>query len=269
MHAGGKRYASPSTETGRSRRRSPRVVRPAATLARRPDRTGELPVTTFPWDCGCGELDLPALERVLNEIARRHESLRTTFREEDGLPRQVISRDLTIALPLSDLSGLAASVREDHLALHGRDEARRTFDLAVGPLIRASLVRLHDRDHALFITVHHIIADGWSLGVLVEEAARLYEAYTRQRPSRCPARNPVRRLRGLAAEVAARGRAPVAARLLEVGVGGRAPSGAAHRPPSARRGPGLAGCRGRPAHARAVGFGIADARATRAPRRSS
>jgi amino acid adenylation domain-containing protein/non-ribosomal peptide synthase protein (TIGR01720 family) len=131
-----------------------------------------------------GDLDVGALGRVLNEVIRRHEALRTAFASVDGRAVQVISPALTIELPLLDLSnsgGLEAQVREA-----ATREARRPFDLARGPLLRASLLKLAEQEHVALLTMHHIVSDGWSMGVLVQEVAALYEAFTQGRPSPLP-----------------------------------------------------------------------------------
>ncbi len=133
-----------------------------------------------------GDLDVPALERALNEVVRRHEVLRTTFAAEGGVPRQVIAPALELAVPLIDLSGVPESEREARTLDAIREEARRPFDLASGPLLRAGLVRLGDRDHVVLVTMHHIASDGWSIGVLIREVAVLYEAFRAGEPSPLP-----------------------------------------------------------------------------------
>ncbi|MBV9927466.1 MAG: amino acid adenylation domain-containing protein [Acidobacteria bacterium] len=130
-----------------------------------------------------GRLDVAALERSLDEIVARHESLRTTFGVSDGQPVQVIGPAAGLALTRTDLSGLDAAAREAEVGRLARAEAGRGFDLARGPLIRAGLLRLAEGEHVLLLTMHHIISDGWSMGVLVREAAALYGAYTEGRPS--------------------------------------------------------------------------------------
>ncbi|MFJ8628729.1 amino acid adenylation domain-containing protein [Kitasatospora sp. NPDC093550] len=121
-----------------------------------------------------GRLDAPALERALGRVVERHEALRTTFRAEDGRPEQVVHPRVEVALPLTDLSALAAGAREAALAELTAQEGRRPFDLGAGPLLRGRLVRLADEEHLLVLAVHHIVADGWSLDILVRELAHHY-----------------------------------------------------------------------------------------------
>src|SRR6202035_3205714 len=126
-----------------------------------------------------GELDLPALERSLHEIVRRHETLRTTFALEDGQPVQVIASTPSLRIPVHDLTRLAA----ERLPAA---EAALPFDLQRGPLLRAQLLSLSAREHVALFTMHHIISDGWSLGILIEEIAALYTAFAGGAPSPLP-----------------------------------------------------------------------------------
>ena len=133
-----------------------------------------------------GALDIAALEQSLNEIVRRHEALRTTFDEVDGTPMQVIAPGLELTLPVTDLRHLPAGEREAEARRLITEEARAPFDLARGPLVRAELLRLDDREHVLLLTMHHIVSDGWSLQVLNQELAALYEAFSAGRRSPLP-----------------------------------------------------------------------------------
>ena len=126
-----------------------------------------------------GTLEVTALEQTLNEIVRRHEVLRTTFIASDGEPQQVIHPPQLVTLAPTDLSTLSETERESAVTHIVRDEAVRPFDLSRGPLLRVRLLRLSVDEHVLSATMHHIITDGWSLGVLVREVAALYEAYLR------------------------------------------------------------------------------------------
>jgi NRPS condensation-like uncharacterized protein len=133
------------------------------------------------WRLG-GALDAAALETALGEIVRRHEALRTTFAEVDGSPVQVIAPFGGFALPVEDLSGEAD--REAAVGRRAGEEARRPFHLSAGPLFRAALLRLGAGDHVLLLSVHHVVGDGGSQGVLYRELAALYEAYHERAASR-------------------------------------------------------------------------------------
>ncbi|MFP5288489.1 MAG: condensation domain-containing protein, partial [Thermoanaerobaculia bacterium] len=133
-----------------------------------------------------GPLDREALQRSFGEIVRRHEVLRTTFAMAGGEPVQVIHPRMRMGLSITDLSGLPAAEREAALREIALDEARRPFDLGRGPVLRVALVRLAREEHVLLLTVSHVAADGWSMGLLIRELAALYEAYCAGRPSPLP-----------------------------------------------------------------------------------
>ncbi|MGH7394037.1 MAG: amino acid adenylation domain-containing protein, partial [Candidatus Methylomirabilales bacterium] len=124
-----------------------------------------------------GPLDVRALERSLGEIVRRHEVLRTSFPTVEGVAVQRIAPVLEVRLPVVELQGLGAGEREAEVRRLAAEEAQRPFDLARGPLLRVCLVKLGEEDHGLFLTLHHIIIDGWSMGVFVRELSALYQAY--------------------------------------------------------------------------------------------
>ena len=124
-----------------------------------------------------GKLQLEALERTLSEIVRRHEVLRTRFVIVEGEPRQEILEAAPITLPVIDLSNLIEEEREAAVREAATIESRKPFDLSVGPMLRASLLRLSDEEHVVLLTMHHIVSDGWSMGLLIREVAALYEAY--------------------------------------------------------------------------------------------
>ncbi|HEV2149997.1 MAG TPA: amino acid adenylation domain-containing protein [Longimicrobiaceae bacterium] len=123
-----------------------------------------------------GELSPAALRRSLDDLAARHEVLRTTFPAPGGKPMQRIAAPGPVPLPAVDLCALEPAAREAELLRLARGEAARPFDLARGPLLRAVLVRLDGTDAAILFTLHHIVSDGWSTGILVDEVARLYAA---------------------------------------------------------------------------------------------
>jgi amino acid adenylation domain-containing protein len=124
-----------------------------------------------------GRLNREALENALNEIIRRHETLRTAFGEIDGQPVQAISAGRALTLAAVDLCQLEELERESELQRLINDEARQKFDLVGGPLIRARLARLNRHDHVLMLSVHHIVSDGWSMGVMIREIGALYKAF--------------------------------------------------------------------------------------------
>ena len=133
-----------------------------------------------------GPLNVTALRHSLNEIVRRHEALRTTFAARDGELMQVIAPELTIPLPVEDLSHLPPDEREAEVQRRAVAAARRPFDLAQGPLMRVSLLRLAEEEHACLFVMHHIIADGWSMGVFRHELGTLYKAFCAGQPSPLP-----------------------------------------------------------------------------------
>ncbi|TBF87874.1 non-ribosomal peptide synthetase, partial [Rhizobium leguminosarum] len=134
-----------------------------------------------------GDLDEAALVRALDRIVYRHEVLRTRFVKAGDEPVQVIDPPgIGFALDKKDLSSTPQQDRDDQLQALAEAGASAPFDLAAGPLIRGTLVRLGEQDHALLVTMHHIISDGWSVGVLVSEFNQLYEAYCTDRPDPLP-----------------------------------------------------------------------------------
>ncbi len=134
-----------------------------------------------------GPLKIDVLERCINEIIRRHESLRTSFTlNMDREPVQVIAPELRLSLPVEDLSKLQETEREAEARALASAEAKEPFDLSQGPLVRARLLRLAAEHHVLLFTMHHIISDGWSLGVLIKEIGVLYSAYSRNEESPLP-----------------------------------------------------------------------------------
>ncbi|HKX31469.1 MAG TPA: amino acid adenylation domain-containing protein [Blastocatellia bacterium] len=123
-----------------------------------------------------GRLDLQVFERVINEILRRHEVLRTRIEVEDGAPWQVIEDWRGQQLSVVDLRSLAAEERAAATQRIAGEESETGFDLRRGPLVRVKVLRLGEEEHAVFFTMHHIVSDGWSMGVLVREVCALYAA---------------------------------------------------------------------------------------------
>src|SRR5215831_1998769 len=133
-----------------------------------------------------GPLHVEALQKTINEIVRRHESLRTTFRSVDGEPMQVTTSPLQLPLSITVREGLLGEERDLEIRRFSREQALRPFDLSSGPLVRFSLLKLAKDDHVLVVVLHHIVGDGWSGNVLAREMATLYLAFVRNRPSPLP-----------------------------------------------------------------------------------
>jgi amino acid adenylation domain-containing protein len=133
-----------------------------------------------------GPLRRGALEHALGEVVKRHEILRTTFDEADGQLIQIVGPGGAVPLSAVDLCALPGAEREAAAQRFASAEARRPFDLVAGPLLRASLLRLGVEEHLLLLNVHHIIFDGWSLGVLLGELTALYRTHVTGEAARLP-----------------------------------------------------------------------------------
>ncbi|MDI3284230.1 non-ribosomal peptide synthetase [Polyangium sp. 15x6] len=133
-----------------------------------------------------GPLDVPALERALQEIVRRHEALRTSFLEEGGEVWQIIRPPPAFSLRIVDLSGLAPRSRDDAVRSWIAADGDERIDLERGPMLRGRLLRLGEERFVLLLTMHHIAFDGWSIGILSRELSELYSAFSRGRPSCLP-----------------------------------------------------------------------------------
>src|SRR6266540_7310153 len=165
-----------------------------------PNAVAALPVSQAATDAvyifppSFGQQQLWLLDRLLAdgsvynvpEVVRRHEVLRTRFEVEDATPVQVIAPELKFELEVEDLSALAARECEAEAQRRAQEEAAQPFDLEHGPLLRARLLRLGESEHWLLLTLHHIVTDGWSSGVLRRELSVLYEAFRAGRPSPLP-----------------------------------------------------------------------------------
>ena len=123
-------------------------------------------------------LNVAILRPSLNEIAQRHETLRTTFVVVDEQPVQVVAPTVSLALPVIDLRHLPPSQREREAARLANEEAQRPFDLTRGPLVRTTLVQLAEREYVFLLTMHHIVSDGWSMGIFWQELAAFWTAPT-------------------------------------------------------------------------------------------
>jgi amino acid adenylation domain-containing protein len=133
-----------------------------------------------------GALKPGVLSRTLQEIETRHEAMRTTFREEGGVPIQEIAPPRVPAVPVIDLSALPEPLRGAELDRQADEESHRPFDLGRGPLWRVYVLRLQADEHVLLFNIHHIISDGWSIGILIRELSEIYSAFLRGNPSPLP-----------------------------------------------------------------------------------
>ena len=131
----------------------------------------------------CGPFDTRILTDSLNELVARHEILRGTCRELDGTPMLVIAPRLSVSIPVVGVDNLPEAAREAQVKRLCAAEARSSFDLERGPLIRLGLIRLEDERHVMTLTLHHIICDGWSIRLLIEELVQAYVARVRGQPS--------------------------------------------------------------------------------------
>ncbi|HYG64881.1 MAG TPA: amino acid adenylation domain-containing protein [Thermoanaerobaculia bacterium] len=178
--AGGGLVAPPIVRTGRTERDSDPPLSFAQEwmwLVDQLDPDGTTVISMIPVRLR-GRLDVPALGAALDGLVRRHEVLRTTFPLVDGRPVQRIAPAAGLRLPMVDLQGLPEAAREAEADALTLAESTGRMDLARGPLLRALLLRLGPEDHSLLLAPHHILLDGWSLGVLLRETAALYQGVT-------------------------------------------------------------------------------------------
>lgn len=132
-----------------------------------------------------GLLQISHLEQSLQEVIQRHEVLRTTFPNQDGYPIQAIAPTLAITLPVVDLQALP-KVEQSALIQQLFKEVQRPFDLVNGPLLRVTLLQLEKESYILLLCIHHIVSDGWSMGVFIQELSTLYPAFCAGEPSPLP-----------------------------------------------------------------------------------
>src|SRR6267143_668427 len=133
-----------------------------------------------------GNLNVHALERAMQSVVDRHEVLRTRFPAVDGTPIQLIEPAQRIEVPLVDVTQLPEAEREQRTRERFKEAAQEPFNLATGPLIRCLLVRKTGQEHALLIVMHHIVSDGWSLGLLFRELSIAYQSIIREQPEQLP-----------------------------------------------------------------------------------
>jgi amino acid adenylation domain-containing protein len=174
--------ARPTTATA-IQRRSPAQVAPLSFAQERLWFIEQLAPGTAQYNLGStyrirNSVDSLVLEQSLNEVVRRHESLRTTFKSDNGQPFQVISPELKLSLWLRDLRDLPSSDREAEAERLAQDECSRLYDLTHGPLVRAGLLRLDRTDYLFFVGMHHLISDGWSMDIFWNELSTIWNAYS-------------------------------------------------------------------------------------------
>jgi hypothetical protein len=130
-----------------------------------------------------GPLVVEALERTLSEIVRRHEVLRTVFSSLEGRPVQIIAPAEPVRLAVEDLTMMPEAEREAEAKRRTSEDAGRPFDLARGPLLRVKLLKSDEEDHTVVLTMHHIVSDRWSIGILIGEVTTLYQAFSSGQPT--------------------------------------------------------------------------------------
>jgi NRPS condensation-like uncharacterized protein len=133
-----------------------------------------------------GQLEVTVLEQSLNQIFQRHETLRSKFIAPEGQAVEIVFSEANLPVDSIDLENFAVEQRESLIVQLATEEAKTTFNLTDDALIRVKLLRLSTTEHVLLLTMHHAIADGWSLGILVQELATLYEAFATGKPSPLP-----------------------------------------------------------------------------------
>ncbi|HWV46632.1 MAG TPA: amino acid adenylation domain-containing protein, partial [Nitrospira sp.] len=133
-----------------------------------------------------GKLNRGALRSALNDVVARHDALRACFESNEGTPAQRIRSKVELKIELNDLRHLSQGEREAAMQKLMCDEALLPFDLCADPLIRGSLLQMEDQEHLLLLTMHHIVSDGWSMGILIREFAALYASHALGLPSALP-----------------------------------------------------------------------------------
>ncbi|MBW4569114.1 MAG: amino acid adenylation domain-containing protein [Tolypothrix carrinoi HA7290-LM1] len=134
-----------------------------------------------------GQLNVEALQQSFNEIISRHEALRTNFQTREGQAVAVISKEKPLTLSIFDISELPTNQQEAEIKQQAAQDAQQPFDISSDHLLRVKLLRLGEQEHIILLTMHHIVSDGWSIGVLVQELAKLYQAFCNEQPSSLPA----------------------------------------------------------------------------------
>ncbi|MBW4677593.1 MAG: amino acid adenylation domain-containing protein, partial [Desmonostoc geniculatum HA4340-LM1] len=133
-----------------------------------------------------GQLNVKVLEQSFNEIVSRHEALRTNFQTREGQALAIISEEKPITLSIFDISDLEENQQQAEIKQLAAQAAQQPFDISSDHLLRVELLRLGEQEHIVLLTMHHIVSDGWSIGVLVEELATLYQVFCKGQPSPLP-----------------------------------------------------------------------------------
>jgi amino acid adenylation domain-containing protein/thioester reductase-like protein len=133
-----------------------------------------------------GILNVTTLKKCLEEIVRRHEILRTTFAVVEEKPVQIINNCFEFPFAIADLQSLPEVAKQKEVLMLAKEEAKKVFDLQNDKLLRISLIQLSSQENVVLFTMHHIVSDGWSLGILIKEVATLYQAFLEGKPSPLP-----------------------------------------------------------------------------------
>ena len=123
-----------------------------------------------------GNMNLDAMNQTVTKILERHEGLRTTFSNVDGTVLQILHPVEAVQIPVEDLSSSSETERDDLISKYISEEINTVFDLETGPLVKFKLLKLEENEHVVLLTMHHIISDGWSMGIFVREFAQIYDA---------------------------------------------------------------------------------------------
>ncbi|MEC5271177.1 non-ribosomal peptide synthetase [Caldifermentibacillus hisashii] len=152
--------------------------------------TSQSSIYNIPWALKLnGKLQVDALEKSINDMVVRHESLRTIIKEENGQARQIVVPPRDSKLEINDLSNMEEIIRLKEVERITEEEATKDFDLSVGPLFQVKLLKLSDNEHIFLCTMHHIISDAWSMGIFLEELFELYRSYCSGTEAKLPPLN--------------------------------------------------------------------------------
>jgi amino acid adenylation domain-containing protein len=225
MRAGEKAPAPPLVRIDRGQRDAQKVVRmPLSFAQQRLWFLDQLAPNSPLYNCpGAvrlgGRVDLDIWERVINEVVRRHEALRTRIEVKEGEPVQVIDTWEPRKLERTDLTSLPPEKREEEARRIAREEAETGFDLSRGPMLRVKVLKLEEEEHLVLYTMHHIVSDEWSMGILIREVETLYRAYSMEGAGSAGEESPLPELEIQYADFAVWQRAYLAGGVLENEIG--------------------------------------------------